>query len=162
MRSLGAIIQMNDLEDDRFVLHLGGCSLSLKGICSEGDTHLSAKCVGVRSFASIQNGFALTEQLFIWRDSLKKMYETLEGTYNFSIADPILGISFECQKLGQINVTVEMSENNLTESHVFKYEIDQSYLPDIIQKLLAFLESLPKFGCYSINSEDGEGLIILP
>lgn len=153
---------MNDSDDEKLVLNLGGCTLVLRGICREGDTHVSARCVGIRSSAEIADGIAFTEHLFVWRDSLKKMYETLEGGCNFLIVDPSFAIAMECQKLGQLRVTVDISENQITESHTFKYELDQSYLPEIIQKLFMFLESPPKFGCNLNSEEDDQSLIILP
>lgn len=147
--------------DEKYVLNFGGCTVVLHGICADGDTHMSVKCKGVHSYAAIDHGLALTEQLFVWRDGLKKMYERLEGACDFSIVDPGFGISIECQKLGQLNVTVDISANLVSESHTFKYEIDQSYLPPVIQTLLAFLEAPPKIGSANCGIYgDGPSLIL--
>lgn len=71
------------------------------------------------------------------------MYETLQGNCSFSIADPEFSMLFECQRLGQVDVTVDLSANLIRERHSFKYELDQSYLPPVIQTLFSYLENPP-------------------
>lgn len=142
------------MEDEKFVLNFGSCTVVLQGVDRENLTHLSAKCTGLGSSVVIQ-GIAMIEQLFCWRDCLKKMYAELDGSCDFSIADPGFSILIKCQKLGQLDVAIDISGNLIGESHLFKYEIDQSYLPAIIQTLLAFLESPPKTGSFQ-QSDDSD------
>lgn len=71
----------------------------------------------------------------------------LEGTSTSSTLEPIepeLKISLKiADRLGHIRTQVEITPNNLTQSHWFEFEIDQSYLPGIIQNCAAIVQKYP-------------------
>lgn len=129
------------IEDQRFTLNLGGCTITLDGLDEEGYTWISAKCSGQGSYVAIK-GFAETDDIVGWKNCLSQMYEALQGNCGFSAAEPEFSIKLECENLGQLKVAVNISNNTLAECHLFNYEIDQSYLPAIIQTIQAYLQSL--------------------
>ncbi|MBX3321037.1 MAG: hypothetical protein KF890_14230, partial [Nitrospira sp.] len=58
--------------------------------------------------------------------------------------EPELKLSLEAaDRLGHIRIQVEITPNNLTQSHWFEFEIDQSYLPNIIQKCATIVQKYP-------------------
>ncbi len=71
----------------------------------------------------------------------------LEGKSKSAILEPFepeLKISFETtDRLGHIRAKIWITPNNLTQSHWFEFEVDQSYLPDIIQRCTAIVLKYP-------------------
>lgn len=58
--------------------------------------------------------------------------------------EPELKVTLEtADSLGHICTQVEITPDNLTQSHWFEFEVDQSYLPDIIQKCAAIVQKYP-------------------
>ncbi len=74
----------------------------------------------------------------------------LEGKSKSAILEPFepeLKISFETtDRLGHIRAKIWITPNNLTQSHWFEFEVDQSYLPDIIQRCAAIVLKYPTRG----------------
>jgi uncharacterized protein YicC (UPF0701 family) len=45
--------------------------------------------------------------------------------------------------LGHLDMTVEITPNHLQQEHVFRFEIDQSYIPSIVEQCRAIEKSFP-------------------
>lgn len=70
-----------------------------------------------------------------WLQDLEKMNSSLTGKANLECMEPGLNIEMEIEPLGQILAKVEITPDNLKQYHTFEFEIDQSYLPKLIQNL---------------------------
>jgi len=46
--------------------------------------------------------------------------------------------------LGQLEVRVDITPGNVTQSHPFTFELDQTYLPELISGLTEILKKYPK------------------
>ena len=65
-----------------------------------------------------------------------------------------LRVSLEtADRLGHIRAQVDITPDNLTQSHRFEFEIDQSYLPNIIEKCAAIVQKYPIRGQRDPNPE---------
>lgn len=71
----------------------------------------------------------------------------LRGTSNTAALDPVepeLKVSFQAlDRLGHVRAKVEITPDHLVQSHQMEFEIDQSYLPDIIKQCLAVVQEYP-------------------
>lgn len=60
--------------------------------------------------------------------------------------EPNLNVSLESEKRGHITMKVDITPDNLTQEHKFIFEIDQSYLPALIEECHKVLERWPIVG----------------
>jgi hypothetical protein len=71
----------------------------------------------------------------------------LRGDSRSAVLDPYepeLRVSLEvADRLGHIHVQVEITAEHLTQSHKFEFDVDQSYLPDIIKECSAIVQEYP-------------------
>ena len=69
------------------------------------------------------------------RDQLLKLQETLQGTAELSPLEPELHVLMTGQGLGHIAVRVSITPDQMTQTHAFEVETDQSYLPPFVDSL---------------------------
>lgn len=71
----------------------------------------------------------------------------LRGTSNTAALDPLepeLKVSLRAlDRLGHVRAKVEITPDPLVQSHQMEFEVDQSYLPDIIKQCLAIVQEYP-------------------
>lgn len=68
--------------------------------------------------------------------------------------EPELKVSLEVSdSVGHICAQVEITPDHLSQSHRFEFEVDQSYLPDIIKQCLEIMQEYPSRG-----RQDGRGV----
>ena len=85
----------------------------------------------------------MTTEIKQFRDELGKMAETLKGTAALEPLEPELKITFAIQSRGQIEATVEITPDHLTQRHRFVVHADQSYLPALIASCDDILTRFP-------------------
>jgi hypothetical protein len=81
----------------------------------------------------------------------ERLYASLNGVAKLACIEPNLSVTMEIQKHGHMAVQVEITPDHLSETHTFRSEFDQSYLPEIIRQCNALLARLP------IRNADGAG-----
>jgi hypothetical protein len=71
----------------------------------------------------------------------------LQGSTKTATLEPLepeIKVSLEISdRLGHIRTQVEITPNHLKQSHWFEFEVDQSYLPSIIQNCAAIVQKYP-------------------
>ena len=72
--------------------------------------------------------------------SLEKMHKREQKYASFNPLSPKIRIKLS-EDMGQIEIKVEIRNNLYTGNLQFKYEIDQSFLPELIGKISAVLNS---------------------
>jgi hypothetical protein len=60
--------------------------------------------------------------------------------------EPYLSVDMRVGKRGEILLTVQITPDNLTQEHSFKFEIDLSYLPGLIRELKSIFQKFPLIG----------------
>lgn len=75
------------------------------------------------------------------------MHETLSGKASLDCMEPNLSVVMEIVgSSGHIRLTVEITPDNVSEEHKYCEEIDQSFLPAIIDGCQGVLQRYPKRG----------------
>ena len=85
----------------------------------------------------------------------KSCNAVLEGAASSALLDPLepeLRVELKAtDRLGHIRTVVEITPDHLRQSHRLEYEIDQSFLPEIVRKCSSIVREYP------IRGERGEG-----
>lgn len=75
-----------------------------------------------------------------------KLNKSLEGKAEMLCTEPELSVELEAEKLGHINMTVNITPDHLHQTHTFIFEIDQSYLTKLVSECETTLEKYPIIG----------------
>nr|WP_290222152.1 hypothetical protein [Trichocoleus desertorum] len=78
-----------------------------------------------------------------WLAALEEMNKSLSGEANLFSLEPELYVGLSMKKFGQISMRVEITPDHMTQEHSFQFEIDQSYLPGLIQSCCKVLAEYP-------------------
>lgn len=79
-------------------------------------------------------------ELHEWLISARKLNETLKGEANLECMEPELSVCIQSGSLGQMEMEVNITPDHLKQEHRFRFEIDQSYLPQLISQCSRVLE----------------------
>jgi hypothetical protein len=82
-------------------------------------------------------------ELADWVVAAEKLQEKLDGEANLICMEPELSVKLIVDKLGHMLLTVDITPDNHSEEHCFRFELDQSYLPEMIRGCRAVLDSYP-------------------
>jgi hypothetical protein len=113
---------------------------------------VTACCSNPNSSVQTQGPLVHLGEIVGLRLTLKKLYESLGGEAALKCIEPNLDVSFVASSTGHVEVRISITPDQMTEEHVFRETIDQSYLPPMIsacEDLLALYpireaELLPK------------------
>jgi hypothetical protein len=81
-----------------------------------------------------------------WLAALEEMDKSLSGEANLVSLEPELCVELNMKELGQISMRVEITPDHMTQEHNFQFEIDQSYLPSLIESCRKVLAKYPTKG----------------
>lgn len=74
----------------------------------------------------------------------QRVYENLHGVATLDCIEPFIRVQVAARdSQGHIEVTVEITPDHLTQQHRFTFELDQSYLPAVIEASRQALERFP-------------------
>ena len=76
-------------------------------------------------------------------ESCERLYETLAGEAELDCMEPELNVKLKAGLSGQIQLEVSITPDNLNEEHIFRQDIDQTYLPQIIAECGSLLAEYP-------------------
>lgn len=112
--------------------------------CWDGNwLNITAHC-GARSASVWTSGAILTlPEIDHWADACEVMYRTLSGEANLECIEPELCVELKAGSLGHILIKVEITPDHMTQEHTFLFELDQSYLPDLIRDCRKVLVDYP-------------------
>jgi hypothetical protein len=81
-----------------------------------------------------------------WLSALEIMNQTLSGEADLVSLEPELSVALKMGSLGQIQMTVGITPDQMSQQHSFKFELDQSYLENLIAGLRSLLAKYPVRG----------------
>jgi len=82
-----------------------------------------------------------------FKDDLDRIYRTLAGFAVLESPEPNVKVRVESSdSAGHLRVRVEITPDNLSQGHWFEFEVDQSYLPPLIEQLDSVLKAFPVRG----------------
>lgn len=74
---------------------------------------------------------------------LEELYSTLDRSFDFKCIEPHLLLEFKAGKTGKIEFIVRLTPDLINQKHYFRFDIDQSYLPETIRQLREVLRAYP-------------------
>ena len=93
-----------------------------------------------------QGAILMTGDIERFRFELERIGATLAGEAALSSYEPDLKATLKVQSLGHIQLEVEITPDHLNQFHRFTMDLDQSYLPPLIDACDRILEEFPVLG----------------
>jgi hypothetical protein len=93
---------------------------------------ITAECSSSSSKVKIHGPIIHLGELAGLLVSCRQLYENLSGEANLDCMEPELNVRMKAGSSGQIRLEISITPDNLNEEHLFRQDIDQSYLPSII------------------------------
>jgi hypothetical protein len=81
-----------------------------------------------------------------WLSGTERLHEKLAGSAGLKCMEPELHVEMEMKNAGQMLMIVNITPDNLAQAHEFKFELDQSYLPNVITGCREVLGKYPLKG----------------
>ena len=78
-----------------------------------------------------------------WLVALEEMNRSLSGEANLESLEPELAVELSMSELGHLAMKVEITADHMNQQHSFQFELDQSYLADLISSCRGVLEKYP-------------------
>lgn len=78
-----------------------------------------------------------------FKKSCEELYQKLKGRAVLDCMEPNLRVELLAEAHGRIKVAISITPNHLTESHDFRDELDQTFLPPIIAGCDRILKKYP-------------------
>ena len=85
-------------------------------------------------------------ELHGWQLRATKLYERLAGEAVLETVEPNLSVSLKSQGSGHLRMEVSITPDHMTQSHQFRFDIDQSYLPPLLNQCRQVLQMYPVRG----------------
>lgn len=84
-----------------------------------------------------------TDELRRFLAELETLNERLQGEAHLACMEPELDVKVTCNPLGQVEVTVQITPDHMTQSHSITFEVDQTFLAPAIRDGRKLLERFP-------------------
>ncbi|MGO4377658.1 hypothetical protein AB4Z19_05265 [Pseudoduganella sp. RAF19] len=105
---------------------------------------VTAYCNYSHSAVRIQNNSCLrTDEVGGFLAGCEKLYSSLSGKAELKCMEPYISVEFSASARGHIGVSLSVTPDHNKETHEYEDEIDQSYLPAIINSCQVILERYP-------------------
>jgi hypothetical protein len=105
--------------------------------------NVTAHCEANGSSVQINGNFIHLSEIAGLMTGVEQMYKEFGGKAELRCMEPELSFSLEAKDHGHIEMTVNITPDNLTQYHNFFFDIDQSFLPKLITDCKAVLEKYP-------------------
>jgi hypothetical protein len=100
-------------------------------------------CQGSGSVVRIHGSLIRLTEISGLLRGCEALYERLDGHASLDCIEPYLKIDLVAQTKGHIAIAIEITPDQLTESHRFTSAFDQTFLPPIIGACRAILDKYP-------------------
>jgi hypothetical protein len=108
---------------------------------------VTAHCGAGGSSVRAHGSFLSLSELASFVAECARLHETLKGKALLPCMEPNLGVELTATNVrGTIEADIRITPDHLTQEHVFRFTIDQSYLPGIMRDIRGVLAKLPVRG----------------
>ncbi len=107
---------------------------------------VAVTCTGKSSVAHAEGSILHLSELQEWLDECKQIYTSLSGEAHLNCMEPNIDVKIRMKNRGCCELLVSLAHDPLYETHSFVFDLDQSYLPPLIQNLETLLHSYPLNG----------------
>ena len=84
--------------------------------------------------------------LVSWLTELEDLDRSLTGEANLISLEPELCVRLSAGQLGQISMEVQITPDNVTQEHTFRFKLDQSFLKPVIESCRKIVTEYPVRG----------------
>ena len=81
-----------------------------------------------------------------WLAELEDLNRSVTGEANLVPLEPGLSVKLTVDALGHISMEVDITPDNMTQEHTFRFELDQSYLEPVIESCRKIVNDYPVRG----------------
>jgi hypothetical protein len=134
-------------------IKLAGLRLWIHGYQFEAEDYWDGNWLNVTAHCSAEGASVFTSgpivhlsELHTWSFQCEQMYSALSGEAKLECMEPELAVSLKAENLGHITMEVSITPNNLKQRHWFQYDIDQSYLTQLIAQCREIFRCYPMKG----------------
>jgi hypothetical protein len=102
----------------------------------------TAHCGALGADVWVHGSILMLSSIKVWVEGCEKIHRDLSGDAVLDGVEPELFVTMKVSdRLGHIQVCVSITPDYLRQKHKFEFELDQSYLPNMIQECRAVLSS---------------------
>ena len=103
----------------------------------------TVRCNDVGSSVSAHGAIIHLGEVAQWLGEIEKLHQNLEGKATLACVEPNLHVDLRPKGLGHISVVIDITPNQITQSHQFRDEVDQTMLPPLISPCREVLQKYP-------------------
>ena len=103
----------------------------------------TAECKGAQSRVVAHGSIIHLLEIVRFLKSLEDLSTDLKGSAVLDCMEPYLKVEIKAKSLGHLQIIVDITADHLNESHRFKGETDQTYLPPMLDACRAVLAKYP-------------------
>lgn len=107
--------------------------------------HARMETKGAR--VEVEGAFLHGSEIASFVQSLDGVNQALTGEAELCWIEPELKVVLRMDALGRLAVTVDITPDQLTQSHRFDFDLDQTYLSPLLASCRAILKKFPLIGC---------------
>jgi hypothetical protein len=105
---------------------------------------VTAHCGASGASVWVQGAVVMVTDIERFRRECEALYEGRGNSARMDPLEPELRVSVETlDQAGHLRVRVEITPDHLSQSHRMDFEIDQSYLPDVVRQCSAIVQQHP-------------------
>jgi hypothetical protein len=137
-----------DLSVVRFSLWVHGRQYPHAHDPSDGNwLQVTAHCGASGASVWVQGAVCEVTDIESFRGECEALYDGRATSANMELLEPPLRVSIETlDRAGHLRIRVEITPDHLSQSHRMDFEIDQSYLPDVVRQCSAIVQRYPTRG----------------
>jgi len=91
----------------------------------------------------VSGGIIRCSEIYSWCEECENIYKNLEGKAELSCIEPELEVIVKSLTPGKYEMVVNITPDHLSQEHMFTFELDQSYLPELISSCKNTLQEFP-------------------
>jgi len=106
--------------------------------------NLTAHCGASGASVWVEGAILMIPDLERWADQCVALYESLRGEAELRSYEPELRVTISsANTLGHLTMRVEITPEHMRQRHVFNFELDQTYLPQLIRNCREIVAAYP-------------------
>ncbi len=105
--------------------------------------NVKVECVAPGSKITVQGSILRIDELESWKSECQVLYKSLKGTADLKTLEPNLNVHISAESGGHIKVEVDITPDHLNQKHLISFDLDQSFLPSLINQIDKIIETFP-------------------
>ena len=108
---------------------------------------VTARCKYAGAQVEIEGPLVHLAELGRFVSGCERLYQALEGSAGLDCIEPNLRVQLSASdKAGHISIVISITPDHMCQEHVFRDEVDQTFLPSIVESARGILNRYPVRG----------------